>query len=154
MHWHISTPRPVVAAVRRTVTGAVARTPQGRHGLRCPKALPAPHGQPIAQAPAGEKEWTTVRGGRTLTANPRPGPAPSTEPRKLRTAVRDSLVSKQEGDRRHRAPYTREHIFRPSIQSRFFILASPRWENGTLNRTAAPPLPGDRHVIPEVGVVI
>lgn len=106
VHGHISTPRPVVAPIRRTVTGAVARAPQGRHRLHCPRALPAPQGRPIAQAPAGERDWTAGKGWSAGNSQSQAGSRPLSF-RVLREEGRRSVAlgsGKQENEGRHGVP--------------------------------------------------
>lgn len=100
VHRDIASPGPVVAAVRRAVTGAVARAPQGRHGLRCREALPAPHGRPIAQALAGDSHWRAATGDRTATANPEPVPPLARRTRSGHGPDRSTRTSGQDGEAR------------------------------------------------------
>lgn len=153
VHRDIASPGPVVAAVRRAVTGAVARAPQGRHGLRSREALPAPHGRPIAQAPAGDSDWRAAKGvgrlqpiasrSRPLHAEGRADMDSTLQPgARSRKARRGSaLVVTREG-----TPVLRP----PGLDS-----TSPtgREESGAHDHTPGTPLSVDRHAVPEVGGV-
>lgn len=154
VHRDIASAGPIVAAVRRAVTGAVARAPQGRHGLRCREALPAPHGRPIAQAPAGDSDWRATRGvGRRqpIPSQSRPLPAerraemdrsPHSGPRR-REAKRGSAFVTRKGT----------PVLRPLSAGPGLHITAQRGRNVARDRTPGTPLSVDGHAVPEVGGV-
>lgn len=146
MHRDIASPGPVVAAVRRAVSGAVARAPQGRHRLRCRAALPAPHGQPIAQAPAGDRYWRAAKGvGRwqPITCRSRPLHAERRAPRG--DGPYPSPASSVPGsEEKHRARCAGGPELRFTAQG---------GRDGALGRTPGTPPSVDGQAVPEVGGV-